>query len=58
MFCISILLCDGQWECIRTLYFPSFRNLRDARDIAILEKERAVHAEREMAGKYETLLSE
>jgi len=36
----------------------NFRNLREARDMAISEKERALIAERETGTKYEQLLQE
>lgn len=42
---------------INVLYV-SYRNLREARDMAISEKDRAVATERETSTKYEQLLTE
>lgn len=38
--------------------FFNFRNLREARDNAVTEKERAVAAEKDALGKYEQLLEQ
>lgn len=45
-------------KILNRIIFVSFRNLREARDNAVAEKERAITAEKESLRKYDQLLEQ
>ncbi|NXA14047.1 PIBF1 factor, partial [Sapayoa aenigma] len=54
----SLLSVDKLFNCFPLITFVSFRNLREARDNAVAEKERAVTAEKDALRKYDQLLEQ